>query len=284
MFLESKLKNLENLLEENKKVRKLKGILKKYNSVLVAFSGGIDSSFLLKAANDYLGTDNVLAVTVKSELIPKKKITEAKKVADSIGARWKSINISVISESNLIENPTDRCYLCKKNILKNLEKIAKEEVINEIIEGTSIEDIKEYRPGIKAIEEFNVKTPLLDAKFTKEEIRKLSKTLGLPTWDKPSFTCLATRFPYGVKLTAKDLKKVEKAENLLDIKNFTQFRVRHHGNIARIEITDKNFNKLLSHRKDIIKEFKKIGYTYVTLDLEGYRSGSMDIEVKNEKK
>ena len=275
------MKSLKIFTEKNKKIQKLRKILKNYKSVLVAFSGGSDSSFLLKAAVDFLGAGNVLAVTVKSELIPEKKIEEAKSMAADIGSKWKSLEIPILSECNLIRNPVNRCYLCKKTILKNLKKIAKKAGINQVVEGAILEDTKTYRPGVKAIKELSVKSPLIEAEFTKEEIRKLSRKLALPSWNKPSFTCLATRFPYGTRLTKKNLKKVEMAEKLLSTKTFKQFRVRHHGNIARLEVPEKDFDKLLSHRKSIIEEFKKIGYDYVTIDIEGYRSGSMDIGIKN---
>jgi uncharacterized protein len=275
------LKTLKNFTEKNKKIQTLRKILKSYKSVLVAHSGGSDSSFLLKAAIDFLGSDKVLAVTVKSEFIPEKKIAEAKSVAEAIGARWITIDIPVLSESNLIKNPTNRCYICKKTILKSLKKIAKKEGFNQVIEGTIIEDSEGYRPGVKAVRELKVKNPLIEAGFSKEEIRKFSRKLSLPTWDKPSFTCLATRFPYGTRLTKKNLEKVATAEDFLASKTFKQFRVRDHGNIARIEVPEKDFDKLLSQRENIIAEFKKIGYDYITLDIEGYRSGSMDIVIEN---
>jgi uncharacterized protein len=274
------LKSLKIFTEKNKKSQKLKEILRKYKSVLVAFSGGADSGFLLKAAVDFLGAEKVLAVTVKSEVIPERKITEAKKMAEEIGSRWEVVEIPILSENNLIKNPTERCYLCKKIILKHLKKIAKKKGIKEVIEGTITEDTQEYRPGKKAIKELGIKSPLLEAGFTKEDTRKLSRKLGLPSWNKPSFTCLATRFPYGTRLTKKNLKKVAIAEEILANKSFKQFRVRHHNNIARIEVIEKDFDKLLSHRKGIIEEFKKIGYDYVDLDIEGYRSGSMDIDIR----
>jgi uncharacterized protein len=273
------LKSLKIFTEKNKKNRNLKEILKKYKSVLVAFSGGADSGFLLKAAVDFLGAEKVLAVTVKSEVIPEKKIMEAKKIAEEIGSKWKTVEIPILSENNLIKNPTNRCYLCKKIILKNLKKIAKKEGINHVIEGTNIEDTQGYRPGLKAIKGLGIKSPLLEVGFSKEEIRILSRKLGLPGWNKPSFSCLATRFPYRTKLTKRKLKKVEEAENLMVAKGFNQIRVRHYGKLARIEVPEKDLEKLLSQRKSIIAEFKKIGYHYITLDLEGYRSGSMDIDI-----
>jgi len=275
------LKPLKTLTKKNKKIRRLREILKGYESVLVAFSGGRDSSFLLKAAIDSLGPDKVLAITVKTEFLPEKKFTEAKEIAEIIGSRWKSIEIPILKESNLKRNPADRCYICKKTLLKNLKKTAKEEGLNEIIEGTNINDTSKYRPGLKAKKELGVKSPLLEAEFTEEDIKKLSRKLNLPTWDKSSFTCLATRFPYGSKLTKSSLKKVELAENFLTTRTFKNFRVRSHGNIARIEIPQKDFDKVLSNRKSIIEELKKIGFEYITLDIEGYRSGSMDIGIKN---
>lgn len=274
------MKNLKIFTEKNKKIQKLRKILKSYKSVLVAFSGGSDSGFLLKAAIDFLGFENVLALTVKSEFIPEKKIAEAKSIAEVIGAKWETIDISTLSEKNLIRNPINRCYICKKIILKNLKKIARKEGLNQVIDGAIIEDRERYRPGVKAIRELKVKSPLIEAEFSKEEIRKFSRKLSLPTWDKQSFTCLATRFPYGIRLTKKKLKKVATAEDFLANKTFKHFRVRDHGNIARIEIPEKDFDKLLSHSKNITDEFKKIGYDYVTLDIEGYRSGSMDIKIQ----
>lgn len=278
------MKSTKTLISKHKDIQKLRKILKKYKSVLVAFSGGTDSSFLLKAAVDFLGADKVLAITVESELIPKEKITEAKNIAGKIGARWESIDIKILSESNFVKNPTDRCYICKKTILKKLKEIARKEGINEVAEGTNIEDTEQYRPGFKAIKELGIKSPLLEAKFKREEIKKLSRKLNMPSWNKNSFTCLATRFPYGTRLTKKKLKRVESAESLLAAKTFKKFRVRNHGGIARIEVSEKDFDKLLSHRKTIIAEFKKMGYDYVTLDIEEYRSGSMDIGIENGQK
>jgi uncharacterized protein len=275
------LKSLKTFAEKNKKIQKLRKILRSYESVLVAFSGGADSSFLLKAAIDFLGFDKVLAVTIKTEFLPEKKFTEAKNIADVIGSRWRSIEIPMLNERNLKRNPVDRCYICKKTLLKNLKKTAKKEGLNEVIEGTNINDTKKYRPGLKAIRELGVKSPLLEAKLTEENIKKLSRKSNLPTWDKSSFTCLATRFPYGTKLTKSDFKKVELAEDFLKSKNFKIFRVRKHGEIARIEVPEKDFDKVLSNRKRIIKELKKIGFEYITLDIESYRSGSMDIGIKN---
>jgi uncharacterized protein len=275
------LKSLKTLAEKNKKVRKLRKTLKNYKSVLVAFSGGTDSSFLLKAAIDFLGSDKVLAVTLKTEFLPEKKFTEAKEIADVIGSRWESIDIPLLRESTLKKNPADRCYICKKIMLKDLKKKAKEEGLKEVIEGTNINDTKKYRPGHKAIKELRVKSPLVEANLTEEDIKKLSRKLNLPTWNNSSFTCLATRFPYGTKLTKSSLKKVEMAEDFLTAKAFKNFRVRSHDNIARIEVPEKDFDKVLSNRKKIIEEFKKIGFEYITLDIEGYRSGSMDIGVKN---
>lgn len=275
------MKTLKNFTERNKKIKKLRKILKSYKSVLVAFSGGTDSSFLLKAAVDFLGADNVLALTVKSEFIPEKEISEAETVANFIGSNWKTIEIPILYKNHLNMNPTKRCYICKKTMLKSLKKIARKEGLNQVIEGSIIEDKKKFRPGAKAIKESKVKSPLMEVGFTKSEIRKLSRKLSLPVWNRPSFTCLATRFPYNTRLTKKNLKKVEQAEDFLSHKSFKKLRVRHHGNIARIEVPEKDFDKILSHRKSIIKEFKRIGYDYVTLDIEEYRSGSMDIKTKN---
>lgn len=275
------MKSIKSLTERTKKVQKLRKILKSYKSVLVAFSGGSDSSFLLKAAVDFLGNDKVLAITVKSEFIPRKEIKEAESVANFIGSEWETIDIPTLYKNHLNMNPTKRCYICKKTMLKNLKKIAKQKNLDQVIEGSIIEDKKKYRPGTKAIKELEVKSPLMEAGFTKSEIRKLSRKLSLPVWNKPSFTCLATRFPYNTRLTKKNLKKVEQAEDFLSRKSFKKLRVRHHGNIARIEVPEKDFDKILSHRESIIKELKKIGYDYITLDIEEYRSGSMDIKTKN---
>jgi len=275
------LKSLKTLEEKNKKIQKLKKILKNYKSVLVAYSGGTDSSFLLKAAVDFLGQDKVLAVTVKTEFLPENKFKEAKDIADTIGSVWKSIEIPILKENKLKRNPTDRCYICKKTILQNLKKTAKEEGLKEVIEGTNINDTEKYRPGHKAIKELGVKSPLVEANLTEEDIKKTSRKLNLPTWNKSSFTCLATRFPYGTKLTKSSLKKVELAEDFLTAKTFKNFRVRSHGNIARIEVPEKDFDRVLTNRKIIIEEFKEIGFEYITLDIEGYRSGSMDLGIKD---
>lgn len=249
--------------------------LKSLESVAIAFSGGVDSTFLLKAAKSVLG-DKAVAVTVKSCLIPKREENDAEQFCKNENINHYIVEKNVFEIEGFAENPINRCYICKNALFSAVIKTAEENGIKNIAEGSNIDDSKDYRPGMKAISELNIKSPLKQAGFNKTEIRQLSKELKLKTWDKPSFACLASRFVYGESITKEKLKLIENAEQFLFELDFKQFRVRIHNNIARIEIIKKEFLKMIEHSSEISKYFKEIGFDYITMDLEGYREGSMN--------
>jgi len=260
-----------------RKLEILKEILRETESALIAYSGGVDSTFLLKIARDTLGSD-VLAVTADSPTYPSQEIQEAKALARKLSVRHLTIETEEFADSNFVSNPPDRCYYCKKELFSKLRKIARENHLNHILDGSNLDDEKDFRPGMRAAREFGVRSPLREAGFTKEDIRQLSKELDLATWNKPALACLASRFPYGKPLTKQDLGRVGKAEKLLRDMGIGQIRVRHHGHIARIEVPRGEINRLLSDsfREKLVDKLKELGYTYITLDLEGYRTGSMN--------
>jgi len=246
--------------------------------VLVAYSGGVDSTFLLKVAKDTLGDKNVLAVTALSPLYPERELTGAKKVAQELGVRHLLIESNELEIPGFSKNPPNRCYYCKKELFGELLKLAQKEVVPFIVEGSTLDDERDYRPGRMAIQELSIRSPLKEALFKKEDIREFSKALGLPTWDKPSFACLASRFPYGEEITLEGLRMVADAEDFLFKLGFKQVRVRHYKNLARIEILPEEIQRLMdgSLREEVVNHLKKIGYHYITLDLQGFRSGSMN--------
>ena len=260
------------------KLNELKNIFKAMGRVVIAFSGGVDSTLLLKVAQDALGDENVLAVTALSPLYPERELTGVKKLIQTIGVKHRLIESNELEIPGFSENPPHRCYYCKNKLFKELMGIAREEAFPFVVEGSTLDDDKDYRPGRMAIQELGIRSPLKEALFTKMEIRELSKELGLATWDKPSFACLASRFPYGEKITEEGLRKVDAAEDFLFGLGFKQVRVRHYGNLARIEILNEEMGRLMngSLREKVVNQLKKIGYHYVTLDLQGFRSGSMN--------
>ncbi|MCM8781971.1 MAG: ATP-dependent sacrificial sulfur transferase LarE [Candidatus Omnitrophica bacterium] len=261
----------------DKKLIRLKKILKELKSVVVAYSGGVDSSFLLKVAVDTLGRENVLAVTARSETYPYREFKEAKDLAQRIGARHKVINTSELKIKGFKKNPINRCYYCKKELFLKLKNIAKREKLNYCLDGTNYDDLKDQRFGRFAAQELDIRSPLLTARITKDEIRRFSKTLKLKTWNKPAFACLASRFPYRSKITKKGLSMVEKAEEFLRGFGIRQVRVRHYGEIGRIEVFPEDIKILLDPKnaKMISQKFKKLGFLYTMVDLEGYKTGSM---------
>jgi len=259
------------------KYERLKNILKKMGKVLVAFSGGVDSTFLLKVAHDLLA-ENVLAVIASSETYPEQERQKAATLARKLNIRYKIIHTSELENPRFISNPPQRCYFCKKELFSRLKKIAKVEGISYILDGSNDDDRLDFRPGAKAARELGVRSPLREARLGKQEIRQLSRRFNLPTWSKPSLACLASRFPYYSKIDTKSLKQVARAENYLRRIGFSQIRVRHHGRTARIEIEADEFQRIIEKRvrETIVRNFKKFGYIYVTLDLSGYRTGSMN--------
>ncbi len=263
------LKSLEN------KSDNLKEYLKGLKNAVVAYSSGVDSTFLLKTAYEVLG-DNIIALTAKSPLIPQREINEAEEFCKKEGIKHIVVEFDISGAEHFKKNPVNRCYLCKKEIFTRFIQIAAENGAGQVIEGSNIDDTKDYRPGMQAIRELNIKSPLIEAELTKDEIRILSKKMGLKTFDKPSFACLASRIPYGDEITAEKLKTIELAEEFLLNSGFKQFRVRVHGDIARIEILPFEFEKLLKIRNDVVTKFKEYGFKYVSMDLAGYRTGSMN--------
>jgi uncharacterized protein len=260
-------------MNTNTKYEKLRSILKSYPSLIVAYSGGVDSAFLLKVAYDILDK-KVLAVLAVSSSLSKREKDSAIKLLKNLGVRYKIVNSEEMKDENYIKNAPNRCYSCKMELFTKLTEIAKEEKIKDIADGFNTDDLKDYRPGAQAAREFKIHHPLQEAELTKMEIRELSKILNLPTWDKPSAPCLSSRIPYGIPVEESTLRKIEMAEDFLKDLGFKILRVRHHNNIARIEISEEELPKLIEIRKIITKKFKEIGYVYVTIDLEGYRMGS----------
>ena len=261
----------------HEKKLKLEEYLKELGSIAVAYSSGVDSTFLLKVAKDVL-KDNVIAVTARSASFPKRELDEATEFCKKEGIRQLFVDIDEMSIEGFRKNPVNRCYYCKHEVFTRITEAAVNCGIKYVAEGSNIDDNGDYRPGLKAVEELGIKSPLRYAGLTKSEIRALSKELGLPTWEKPSFACLASRFVYGEAITEEKLGMVDRAEQMLLDLGFKQFRVRVHGNIARIEVLPEEISKLMeeSVRRAVYKRFKEIGFDYVTMDLAGYRTGSMN--------
>lgn len=265
------------MMNLQKKYENLKALLLQLESAAIAFSGGVDSTFLLKVAHDVLG-DNVIAVTARSSTYPEREFHGAKAYAEGIGVK----HIIIISEELEIEgfsqNPVNRCYYCKRELFSKIRDVADQHGLKHVLDGSNFDDLGDYRPGMEAAKELHVISPLKEAGFTKNDIRTLSKQMNIPTWNKPSFACLSSRFPYGHEITEEKLKMVEAAEQILLDMGFRQVRVRHHGEIARIEVGPEEREKFfdLPLMDFVGQSFKKLGFAYVTLDLAGYRTGSMN--------
>ncbi|MBA4700170.1 MAG: ATP-dependent sacrificial sulfur transferase LarE [Ruminococcus sp.] len=263
--------------EQYEKMKCIKENLKGLGSVAVAFSGGVDSTFLLKAAYDELG-EKCIAITAKSCSFPKRELDEATAFCKSQGIRHIIVESEELDIEGFRENPKNRCYLCKKELFEKIWEIAEQENINAVVEGSNLDDNGDYRPGLQAVAELGIRSPLRECHLSKDDIRALSKEIELPTWDKQSFACLSSRFVYGEIISEEKLGMVDKAEQLLLDMGFHQVRVRIHGTIARIEVLPEEFLKLIEEntRLNIVNSFKKYGFSYITMDLIGYRTGSMN--------
>jgi uncharacterized protein len=265
------------------KYARLKEILGGIDGAVVAFSGGVDSTLLLKAGVEVLGP-RALAVTVKSEIHPRHEGEDAIRLAAEIGARHRVVEACALEVEHLADNPPDRCYYCKKEIFGQLLSIAREEAMEAVLDGSNVDDTGDYRPGMRAVAELGVRSPLREAGLSKEEIREISREFGLSTWNKPSLACLASRFPYGDRITPERLARVDAAEDLLRDMGVSQVRVRDHSDTARIEVAVGDFEIVVNsaNRQHIVDALRRLGYLYVALDLEGYRTGSLNAPLKTE--
>jgi len=259
------------------KLNILKLNIEKMGRIAIAFSGGVDSTFLLKVAHDVLG-DNVIAVTARSSTFPEREFREASNFARELGVKHTVIISEELDIEGFSDNPLNRCYFCKHELFSKIKKIASEYGIKYIADGSNIDDLDDYRPGMKALHELGVVSPLKEAGLTKEDIRCISREMGLHTWDKPAFACLSSRFPYGEKITREKLNMVDQAEQYLLDLGFRQIRVRHHDDIARIEIAPGERSKFFDEKlmDQVYEAFKLIGFKYTALDMKGYRTGSMN--------
>ena len=263
--------------ETKKRYEKLRTILNEMGSVVIGFSGGVDSTFLSYTAHDVLG-DKALAVTAVSPTLPESEEQDARDMAADIGIRHLVVHSTEFSDPEFVKNPKNRCYICKKIRFTALVDLAKQEGYHWVVDGGNVDDLGDFRPGMKALEEMAdaVRSPMIESGITKADIRALSRELGLRTWDKQSAACLASRIPYGVELTPQRLSMIDKAEQYIAPYIKGSLRVRYHGDVARIEVGEEEIPAILAHRKDIVQALRQCGFTYVSLDLGGYEMGSLN--------
>lgn len=265
------------MISTEEKLCHLKEMLSQLESVVVAYSGGVDSTLLLKLCRDVLG-EKVLAVTASSPIYPSQELVKAMEIAKSLSVRLLIIETNELENPNFAANPLERCYYCKLELFGELKKLATAQGMKNVVDGSNYDDLSDHRPGTRAAAGLGIRHPLQEAQLTKEEIRFLSREIGLPNWSKPSLACLASRFPYDTSITRRDLATIDEAETFLHSLGVGQLRVRHYGKTARIEVELQDMGALLNelNRQRILSHFRELGYVYVTLDLAGYRSGSMN--------
>jgi uncharacterized protein len=263
------------MTELNQKLAALESILRSLGSALVAYSGGVDSTFLLQVARDTLG-ERAQAAIIVSEVMPRAELERARRVAASLGVELLVVEATLLDDPTFVANPPDRCYHCKRRLFSLLRQAADEQGLAQLVEGSNQDDLVDHRPGRRALAELGVRSPLLQAGLTKADIRRLSRDRGLPTWDQPARACLASRFPYGTPVSSAGLAQVEQAEAFLDELGCGQRRVRHHGPVARLELEPADWPLVMEHRERIVTRLRELGYAYVTLDLAGFRSGSLN--------
>jgi pyridinium-3,5-biscarboxylic acid mononucleotide sulfurtransferase len=273
--------SVELRVDARTKLAELERLLRDMGRVLVAYSGGVDSTFLLRVAADTLG-DDALGVTARSDSYPERELEEATRLAQEMGARHLVVDTHEMETESYVANPNNRCYFCKTELWDTLGPIASQQGFTAMVDGFNADDVGDYRPGAMAAKEHGVRSPLLEAGLTKQEIRALSREMGLATWDKPAMACLSSRVPYGERITREKLEQIDRAENLLRELGYRQLRVRHHGDVARIELATEDMPRFFAEglAEPIARRIKELGFQYVTLDLLGYRSGSLNEVLK----